>query len=360
MNTLHDRLAELADDAPTGGVPAAELWARGKRAHRFRVAGIAAALLVVGAVGAGIGEHLADEGNKRADVEPVGTTGISLPIEYPVGEALPDLGSAPGPLAAIWLAPRGAGAAPEAVGLVAETGVFGTLPIDVFKDDPEGTDCLCVALSTDGRRMAYYSPKSELVVHDLVSGDSVSPLSESKFEARAGSTWVDATHLFGLVAGGSDGDGWVWEPGAAPKRVDTYAYAEGFDLWVSYDGSGPQPWPGDVSCSSPILLDGTGEYGEWSPGWGYTLEVPELCDVLGVFGSEMLLGHWNSDRVPGSGWKDPNDGNRTVVALDVHGIHGPFEDPALRPVVATAPAPERVAFATDLIGEALDATGGAS
>ena len=28
----NDRLAELADDAPTGGAPAAELWARGKRA----------------------------------------------------------------------------------------------------------------------------------------------------------------------------------------------------------------------------------------------------------------------------------------------------------------------------------------
>ena len=28
MDTLHDRLAELAEDAPTGGAPAAELWAR--------------------------------------------------------------------------------------------------------------------------------------------------------------------------------------------------------------------------------------------------------------------------------------------------------------------------------------------
>ena len=37
-----------------------------------------------------------------------------------------------------------------------------------------------------------------------------------------------------------------------------------------------------------------------------------------------------------------------------------FEDPALRQVVSTGRAPERVAFATDLIGEALDADGGAS
>ena len=55
MDTLHERLAELADEAPTGGAPAAELWARGKRAHRLRAAAVAATVLVVGAVGAGIG-----------------------------------------------------------------------------------------------------------------------------------------------------------------------------------------------------------------------------------------------------------------------------------------------------------------
>ena len=60
MDTLHDRLAELAEDAPTGGAPAAELWASGKRAHRLRAAALAATLLVVGAVGTGIGIRLAD------------------------------------------------------------------------------------------------------------------------------------------------------------------------------------------------------------------------------------------------------------------------------------------------------------
>src|SRR6185436_12508407 len=64
MDTLHDRLAGLADDAPTGGAPAAELWARGKRAHRFRAGALAAALLVVGAVGTGVGVRLADGGGR--------------------------------------------------------------------------------------------------------------------------------------------------------------------------------------------------------------------------------------------------------------------------------------------------------
>ncbi len=85
-----------------------------------------------------------------------------------------------------------------------------------------------------------------------------------------------------------------------------------------------------------------------------------LCDVLGIVpGSEILLGHWNSGRLPGD-WDDPNDGNWTVVALEIHGADAPFEDPALRRVVVTADAPEQVSLATDLIGAALDADGGAS
>src|SRR5436190_13899750 len=173
MDTLHDRLADLADDAPTGGAPPAELWARGKRAHRFRLAGLAAALLVVGAVGTGIGVRLTDGDATRSDLEPAGTGGISLPIDYPVGEELPDLGDAPGPLAAIWLVPGVGGDAPEAVGLVAETGTFGTLPIHVSRIYTARDAYF--ALSPDGRRIAYNTPAEELVVRDLVSGDSYSP-----------------------------------------------------------------------------------------------------------------------------------------------------------------------------------------
>ncbi len=130
MDTLQERLAELADDAPTGGAPPAELWARGKRAHRLRAAALAATLVVVGAVGTGIGVLLADVGNDRSGPAPAGTDGIVLPIEYPVGEDLPDLGDAPGPLAAIWVSPGAGDGAPEVVGLVAETGMFGTLPFE--------------------------------------------------------------------------------------------------------------------------------------------------------------------------------------------------------------------------------------
>ena len=153
----------------------------------------------------------------------------------------------------------------------------------------------------------------ELIVHDLVSGENYSPASE--FETRAGYTWVDATHLVGHVAGGSDADGWVWEPGTAPKLVNPITYAGtpylgpygGRDLWVIDQGGGPR------SCSSPARRDrGTATKRR------RTFDVPVLCDVVGVIGSEILLGHWNSDRLPGD-WDDPNDGNGTVVALDIHG-----------------------------------------
>ena len=359
MDTLHDRLVELADDAPTGGAPAAELWARGKRAHRLRGAALAATLLVVGALGTGIGVRLADGYGSRSHLAPAGAVGIALPIEYPVGEKLPDLGLTPGPLAAIWLAPREAytldddhaGRAPQAVGLVAETGTFGTLPIDLSAWIYEAPDAH-FALSPDGRRIAYYTPREgrgkagdetsgELVVRDLVSGDEYSPAFE--FEVRGGATWVDATHLVGHVAGGSDVDGWVWEPGTAPKLVNPYPYLEGpagTDPPVRIFESDP-PW----SCESPTIADRTGRS-----------DASVLCDDLGVIGSEILLGH----RKPGA-LDDPDDLSRAVVALDIRdGADFPFHDPALRRVVATPGAPHPVTFATDLIGEALEADGGAS
>lgn len=348
MDTLHHRLRELADEAPTGGPTAAELWARGQRAHRLRVAALAATVLVVGAVGTGIGVRLTDGSGKGFDAPPAKTVGIVLPIEYPVREELPSLGDSPGPLAAIWLAPRLGGGAPEAVGLVAETGMFGSLPIDLPDDDPQAPQNV-VALSPDGRRIAYPAANGGLIVHHLVSGRNVS-LAFEGFGTRAGYTWVDATHLVGHVAGGSDVDGWVWEPGTAPTLVDLRTYPG--SPWLG-SAAGRDPWFVDRGAShscQPAFRDEDGPF--------YELV---LCDVVGVVGSEIVLTH---------------DGNGRVVALDKHGANVPFEDPAplegpaLRDVVDSASAPQarggqgtapwRVTFATDLIGEALDAGGGTS
>ena len=336
MDTLHDRLSDLADDAPTGGAPAAELWTRGKRAHRLRAGALAVTLLVVGAVGTGIGIRLADSAGNRSDPAPAPAPApvvVALPIEYPVGQELPDLGDTPGPLAAIWLVPGVGGGAPEVVGLVAETGTFGTLPIDVWSkmyfEDPDAY----FALSPDGRRIAYHTPAEELVVRDLVSGQSYSPRFKIKPRPEAEYTWVDATHLVGHDVRGGEADGWVWEPGTEAKVVNLLTYPGSPYLWGN---AGKDPWflilPHDEDARECLSLRDLGA--------GKT--IPVLCDVVGVIGSEIALTH---------------DGDRAVVALDVRGV----EDPALRQVVATARAPLRVTFATDLIGAALDgAVGGAS
>lgn len=346
MDTLHERLAELADEAPTGGAPPAELWARGKRAQYLRAAAVAATLVVVGAVGIGIGIRLADGNGHRPDLAPAKTDGIVLPIEYPVGEELPGLGDAPGPLAAVWLSPGEVGGiyatdggAPEAVGLVAETGTFGTLPIDVSFNLDDAFDA-GIALSPEGRRIAYTSPTGELVVRDLVTGDNYEPAFEFGF--RAGYTWVDATHLVGHVAAGSDADGWVWEPGTAPRLVDLYTYPG--SSWLGTN-AGIDPWYEERfvghSCQ-PRFQDREGPFFELV-----------LCDVVGVIGSEIVLTH---------------DGNGRVVAVDRPSADYPFEDPApyvdapLRDVVDTAGAGPlmRVRFATDLIGTTLEWAGGGS
>lgn len=80
MDTLHHRLAELAEDAPTGGAPAAQLWARGKRTHRVRATALAATLVAVGTVGTGIGLELADVDGDGSYPSPAGSSAIELPI----------------------------------------------------------------------------------------------------------------------------------------------------------------------------------------------------------------------------------------------------------------------------------------
>jgi hypothetical protein len=364
MDTLRDRLAELADDAPTGGAPAAELWARGKRAQRVRVTALAATVLVVGAVGTGIGLGRVDGGPDDRDLAPARTIGFALPIAYPVGQALPELGDAPGPLAAVWLVPR-QGGSPEAVGLVAGTARFGRLPIDLPQDDPEAPENVRVALSPDGRKLAYTSTKApagaqevvlEPVVRDLVSGRTQT--STFGFGTRVGGLWVDDTHLFGLVAGGSDGDGWLWEPGQVPTRVNPYevAYAGSHVSVASWPAAGPPRDYGDGDPGSCTTLNVYDAQTVNSP----PADVPGLCNLLGVIGSDVLLGHR----------KDPNDGHGTVVALTFQSAVPFCPSPPQRcelsvddgqpRVVATAGAPSRVTFATELIGKALDAGVGRS
>jgi hypothetical protein len=258
------------------------------------------------------------------------TSPVVLPIEYPVGEELPDLGDTPGPLAAIWLVPGVGGGGPEIVGLVAETGRFGTLPIDVSSSYMAGGSYF--ALSPDGRRIAYDTPAEELAVRDLVSGERYSPTFEFEPRPERWYTWIDATHLVGHDVRGSEDDGWVWQPGTAPKVISILAYV-GTPYLGAYAGRDPwffTPTEDGDPRKCPSLQD-----------LGKSGTTPMLCDVVGVIDDETALTH---------------DGTGAVIALDIRGV----EDPDLRRVVATAGGPPRVTFATDLIGEALGSVGGAS
>jgi len=327
----------------------------------------------VGAVGAGIGGGLADDGLDAADPEPTGPVNISLPIQYPARAGLPQLGAAPGPLAAIWVDPGEGIGTPQVVGLVAESGRFGTLPIDVTAGlDLRSPHDPGIALSPDGRRIAYESPRiaadtpsDEVIVHDLVSGEEeLLAMEETGLWAY---DWLDATHLYGS-AGTTDTNGWVWEPGTAPERADLGAYPDQPYLGYGWPYAGKElmiPGHGQRRCASPpLLLDASRD--DQSP-----FEVPVLCDVSGVVGSEIVLGHWNPEHRAGD-TNAPTYPSGTVVALDIDGADRPyldpalrgrgaddaFDDPARRRVVVAAGAPHRASFATGLIGEALEAAGG--
>lgn len=114
------------------------------------------------------------------------------------------------------------------------------------------------------------------------------------------------------------------------------------------------PTQGRTLCESSRLLDASSEGPSHS---GF--DVPMLCDVVGVAGSDILLGHWNPDHLADEAAL-PNYAEGTLVALDVHGADRPHLDPDGRHVVVTPGAPRRVALATDLIAEALDTVRGAS
>lgn len=360
MDTLRDLLVDLADDAPTGGAPPAELWARGKRTQRRQLVALTAAALVVGTIGTGVGLRLGDR--DQIDLVPATSVAFPLPIQYPTGAVLPELGEAPGPLAAVWLVPHEGGGSPEAVGLVARTGRFGKLSIDLPRDDPEALDRVRVALSPDGRRLAYTHLTSrpgaedvvlQPVVRDLVSGQTHT--SAFGFGTRVGGLWVDNNHLYGLVAGGSDGDGWLWEPGKAPTRVNPYRLPySGSDVAVaSWPAQGPPTNFGDDSKSCSTLNVYDAKTLNSSPA-----DVPALCNLLGVIGPDVLLGQR----------KNPTNGEVTVVAEEFDAAV-PFcpssqrcelpVDEAHRRLVVASGAPDRVSFASALIGQALR-TGGRS
>src|SRR4051794_28700803 len=106
MTTLHDRLADLAEDAPSGG-PAPELWDRGRRYQRRRRTGGGVIAVVVALALAALGGL--DWWRARPEPMPAsGTPALPTKIWMP-GKWLPGTDDAGplGQLAAVQVATRG-------------------------------------------------------------------------------------------------------------------------------------------------------------------------------------------------------------------------------------------------------------
>ena len=190
MTTLHDRLADLASDAPPGG-PVPDLWERGRRIHRQRRVGAAviAAVAVLALVALGATTW------SRSQVEPVPAgphDGMRLPDRFyepsrwlpgtdddgPLGRLVAVLGSERGP-----------------VGVAASTGEYRRLDLPDWSGADDVGDGGALALSPDGRRIGYWLTVDRTVVgaavFDSVTGETTRTMIPSEFGLSAmGMAWV--------------------------------------------------------------------------------------------------------------------------------------------------------------------------
>jgi hypothetical protein len=182
MTTLHDRLEDLAQEAPPGAAAGPDLWTRGRTYGRRRAAVTAGAVLAVALIAALGAAGLS--GRPLRPVEPVAPTGKTvLPSRFfvPSGR-LPVAHDGIGPLVAVipaqhfsWTSTSG------------EQGLVGVSAVDqqyAFLDLPgwvsDGVGSNTWSLSPDGRWLAYwygdgeatssYHPANGIAVLDTASG----------------------------------------------------------------------------------------------------------------------------------------------------------------------------------------------
>ncbi|GAW52575.1 MULTISPECIES: hypothetical protein [unclassified Nocardioides] len=189
MTTLHDRLADLAAEAPTGG-PTPDLWSRGRRYQRRRRAAVlvaAVVVLVVGVVGVVLRPVVQDE---PAPVTP--TDGFRLPNRFyepsPRTPTTHDAGPL-GPMVAVM------GSEGGLVGVSASTGAYRRLDLPGWSDADEPLGSSDVSLSADGLRLGYWYVEDGTVrgaaVYDAVTDEVMRHDVESDHGVMPdGMTWV--------------------------------------------------------------------------------------------------------------------------------------------------------------------------
>lgn len=178
MTTLHDRLAELAADAPPGG-PAPGLWEQGRLVARRRRVGTAVIVAVVAVLLTG----LVTVDWRRSVQQPQPARGsVGLPDQVWDPSAWLPTTEQPGQLVAMSSAERGSWTRTDAatLGISAVTGDY------AFFDLPQASENT-VELAPDGRHVAYWltgrttgtpntkwPPITGVAVYDTTTGD-VSP-----------------------------------------------------------------------------------------------------------------------------------------------------------------------------------------
>jgi hypothetical protein len=240
MTTLHDRLTDLAEQAPPGG-PAPELWDRARRVHRVRRAGtvaiVATAVILLAVV--------ATLDWQRAAPAPAPAGGpIGLPDRVWAPSPWLPSNQRPGQLISLVGAEQGTWTGPRAavVGVSASSGGY------AFLDLP-GADLGngAAELAPDGRHIAYWlrgkttgtplsdsGPIAGVAVYDTETGD----VSRHRISTAHGLrpeflAWADASTIVfsaGQIMGGDDASGldqstsrfgsvMSWSLGDEPQRV---------------------------------------------------------------------------------------------------------------------------------------------
>jgi hypothetical protein len=185
--SLHDRLADLASDAPPGG-PVPDLWDRGRRYHRQRRAGtavIAAAAVVLLGVVAGVSWQ------RSAPVPAPAGGPVGLPDRlWSPSPWLPSTRT-PGRLVALGSADRGSwtGSHPGVVGVSAVSGEYAFLDLPGADLENGG-----VELAPDGRHVAYWLTGSTTDTPDSESGPITGVAVCNTTTGRVRRHWIESAH----------------------------------------------------------------------------------------------------------------------------------------------------------------------
>lgn len=286
MTTLHDRLADLADDAPPGGSDPG-LWQRARRYHRRRRAGTALIAIVVVLALAGLGTL--DWWRARPAPVPADST-PALPSKlWKPNVWLPGTDDAGplGQLAAVMPAFRGSWTG-RTDGLVAVSAATGEYR---FLDLPDLAPHVDVALAPDGRHLAFWytgetreSPNSEsgpvvgVAVYDTTTGEVVRHAVPTDHGLEGEDlVWADADRLvfsYWHYAGGDADDEMAQSSGTDWSGLLLWAPGEGDSVTELGRGGAVESSTGH----GQLLL--SGERWSWvdvdRPGDRVRFEMPEV------------------------------------------------------------------------------------